>query len=666
MFLLAATSMNCGVVPPAHRHLSTPDVASSPPLILASDCPNSVRVETAAQLEATLRSSFVGCVLVARDRSLNMTGRSGLPIHAGVSLMGERGALGSRPTIFTDSLVASDDQPLFVFAVASNDVRISGLHLIGPEHGDRTDRAYAGGIHITEDPDNRLGRNILIEDCELEQWTGSAVAIDSVHSARIPRRFLPTWHRLSKGDAGLVLVQHNYIHNNSMDGGGYGVTVSTGAWATVEANVFDFNRHAVASDGFANTGYIARHNYVLNGGFMQGDYYNQHFDVHGTNDTDGDERSTGYGGYAGEYYEIVNNTIRGNQGYFVGFKTRPSCMLRGTPTAGAYFSNNIDVHVDLDSAVALKGTSGATGMGEDQSNFNFHANGNRFRTDNSGNLAAGDFDGDGRTDVVLTTGNAWFYSSAGSEPWQFLRLSDKVVGDLGFADVDHDGTTDILYKDDSGRVVYLKSGRVPPAVLTEAPVPIRDIRYGDFDGDGKADLFYAASGVWHVWYGASGQWKVTATSSLPISTFLFGEFDDVKGTDVAAVTSGMWAYSSGGAGGWTQLNASLRPSFDRAVAVDIDGNGKSDIIFDEQHQGESKWYWSRDGRGPVELFRDGTHSYRYPALRDLPIGRFDGTPTEQIISYYVGAPNPRLDDHFLIWRGGPNREFVSYSREPMK
>jgi hypothetical protein len=637
-------------------------------------CTNRLRVTSPADLESKLRSDFTGCIYIPADVTFDMSGCKTIPVHTGVWLIGERGALGSRPTLKVDT--PGPFELLAVGAmvgdtsVSANGVRISGIHFLGPENADRTNREYVTAIQITEDAETATGRNIVVEDCEFDQWLGSGVNITSTHQARTPAQFQAGWHALSKGDAGLVLVRHNFMHHNSMDGGGYGVTVSAGAWATVEANVFDFNRHSVSSDGFARTGYIARYNYVLNGGYRQDDFYNQHFDVHGTNDTNGNNASTGYGGSAGEYFEIANNTIRGAQGYDLGFKTRPSFMLRGTPTVGAFFNNNIDVHADLDAAVALKNSKRDTGYGEDQDAFHFHASGNHFQTDNSGQLGAGDFDGDGRTDVIVTTGNAWFYSSAGSEPWQFLYVSDKLVGDLGFADVDNDGKTDILYKDDSGHIVYLKSGRGSPAFLTDALVPMKDIRFGDFDGDGKADMFYTLAGAWHIWYGATRQWKVTpGSSSLPVSAFLFGEFDDVKGTDIAAVTSGMWAISSGATGSWTKLNAQLRSGFEHATAADLDGDGKADIVFDETNDGgDQRWFWSEDGRGPLVLFRDGTHSTRYPPLKNLPIGHFEAAPADEIITYYPSNFTQKndLDDFFMIWRGGPNQGLAKYSSHAMR
>src|SRR5262249_9380590 len=187
------------------------------------------------------------------------------------------------------------------------------------------------------------------------------------------------------------------------------------------------------SDGHAHSGYIARFNYVMEGGFKQGSYYNQRFDVHGTADH-------GYGGTAGEYYLIAFNTIRGDQTYYAGLSTRPALMLRGTPTKGLYFNSNVLVHDDLDAAVSLKYESGLSALfNNGDHDYHFHASDNQFATDHSTEIAAGDFDGDGHTDVFLATGTAWFFSRGGSQPWTYLQPSGLLTRDLAFADLDNDG-----------------------------------------------------------------------------------------------------------------------------------------------------------------------------------------------------------------------------------
>ena len=615
-----------------------------PPTLDPGDglCSRQARATSPVDLKARLESDFVGCIVIPKDVRWEMVdpcggkdefGRcvpallAGLPIKPGVRLIGERGLLGSRPTLFTtwqtiDRSPTGDGYSLFV--TTGKNVSVQGLHLLGPSAGSRSSSLpYVNGLRVTRDPADKSGTT-LVADNEFNEWAGSAIDVNSTIVALNEAEYPVGAPFFTRDDLGLVLVMRNYLHHNARDGGGYGVTVGHGAFATITGNVFDFNRHAVASDGRAHSGYSARFNYVLQGGFEQSGYWNQHFDVHGT-------ANDGYAGPAGDYYEVAYNTIRGEQTYsFLGVKSRPSWMLRGRPTGGAHFNANVDVHDDLDEAVSLKWDKSDTGFGEDHGKFNFHAAGNSFDTDNATEIAAGDFDGDGRTDVFVATGTAWFYSRGGVRPWEFLHASDKRTRDLALADIDNDGTTDVLYRDGAGALGVLKSGVQALVPLTTSPVPIGELRFGDFDGDARTDIFYTRDGQWMVWFGASRTWTPLQTSSLPVTELLFGEFDDVRGTDVAAPVSAAWSTSSGATRPWARLNAKLKDSFSRAVAADFDGNGRTDIAFTDGR----RWVFSADGRGPLTTLRAADGPPR-PELRALPVGRFTGGRRATVISFAV-------------------------------
>jgi hypothetical protein len=559
-----------------------------------------------------------------------------------------------------------------LFEITGNDVRVEGLHIRGhrpaSKHTVRDNPFYLHGITVIEDFDQKLGRRVVIADNEFDRWTGGGVDVTGSHRATTPNDWQSGWARPDRSDARLVRVVGNYMHHNAQDGGGYGVVVGCCAYVYVAGNVFDVNRHAVAASGNAYSGYIARFNYVLQGGVKQGSYWNQHFDVHGTADD-------GYGGYAGEYFLIADNTIRGEQSYYV-VKTRPAFMLRGRTgnprdhragvVNGSYFNGNYAVHDDLDSAVSLK-DRGDSGIGESHKKFNFHARGNRFDVDYTAEIAAGDFDGDGRTDVFLANGTGWFYSRAGVRPWEFLDGSNRRVRDLSFADVDNDGLTDVIFQRPNGKLAYLKRGSSPPVVLPSAPVGVKALRFGDFDGDGLTDIFYTRDRRWHVWYGSRRAWTQVGASRVPIGELIFGEFDDVRGTDIAAVANGAWSYSSAARGRWARLNAKRSSSFANAVAANFDGLGNTDIAFGSGQN----WRFSRDGTGPLVPLRRGRALPPYPRLDELLVGHFDGGARATVIAWNrvprVSPPGFRPGERLLIWRGlGTDQAFGRLSTQNMR
>ncbi len=574
----------------------------------------SVRACSPGHLADVLNSEFRGRIIIPRDAVWEMKGPTGqplrdLPVKSGVEIVGERGALGSRPTLFARDISTG----YALLRVTGNDVRIAGIRFLGPKPASTHDRTEptVQAIQVLEDFDQQLGRRVLIDDNEFEQWSSAGVSVRGAHEVRLPSEWDAAWKKPVPADASLVRVERNYMHDNVMDAKGYGVVVGGGAYVTVTGNVFDNNRHAVAASGKAFSGYVARFNYVLDNGIKEnGSYYNQHFDVHGVGDG-------GYGGPAGTFFDIASNTIRGEQGYKV-VKTRPAVMLRGRVAEGMLFRGNVLVHDNLDAAVSLTtgGLSGL-GIGENQGKFNFRPGRNRYDADYSTEIASGDFDGDRRTDIFVANGTAWWYSRAGVKQWEFLRESTARTGELAFADIDSDGRTDVLVRDGAGRLGYHKSGTAPLTPLTTLPVPVSELRFGDFDGDRRTDMFHTRNGQWYVWYASTRRWTPTQTSTAKVKDLLFGDFDLVPGTDVVAVRNKAWSYSSASTRSWARLNAQLTSNFNDAVVADFDGNGRDDIAVSSG----TSWRYSAGGRAPLAVMRNGNG---LRPLRSLQIGRFDG------------------------------------------
>lgn len=621
-------------------------------------------VTSAADLVQVLRAEppFKGCVVIPKDSSFDLTGQRGLPVRSGVSLVGERGELCSRPTVFTKD--KSEKHALFT--VVGDRVEVRGIHFLGPQDWDRSSEwPYVNAVQVDATHANKSGFDIVIEDNEMDQWTGAGVYVFSEQYARNEKEWQSGWIAPRVEDAGEILITHNFMHHNAREGGGYGVNVSKSSYATVLGNVFDYNRHAIASDGLAHTGYVARFNYVLQGGYTQGSgYYNQHFDVHGTElDDDGD--NSGYGETAGEYYEIAYNTFRGEQGYYV-WKTRPAFMLRGKSTIGSYFDANVCVHDNLDGAVALKMESGDSGWGEDHAAHNFFASGNSFDTDYSGELATGDFDGDGRTDVFVANGTAWWFSSGGVGEWIFLHASNKRTSQLGFADINNDGVTDILYRDGSGNVGWLNGGRAALAPLTTSPVAMADMRFGDFNGDKKTDIFYTHQKRWWIWYGGSGVWTTTQSSVLPISELRFGEFDSVPGTDVVASVNSAYSCSSGAATSWSTIGPQRSSSLAGMIAADFDGDGTTDLAYEKA---TNVWVYSKGARSAYDILREAPADAAYPSLKTNLVGKFDGDARVEVITWWLNVDPQNWDytNYFAMWRGdSPSQPFQRISNHGMR
>ncbi|MPY88606.1 MAG: hypothetical protein GEU99_11840 [Luteitalea sp.] len=621
-------------------------------------------VTSADDLVSVLESDYEGEIVIPGDAVFNLTGHRHLQIKAGVTLRSDRGGIRKGALIYTNDLVEERDengdlQSYALFDVIGNDVRIEGLRFRGPSQSP-TKTVPAFGIRIRSD----RARRVVVLNNEFFGWTYAGVAVHGPISPRCPDDLPPGQGRdMDRWQAGEILIQRNYFHHNVMDGKGDGVNIKHGAYARIEANVFDYNRHAIASDGRPYTGYIARYNYVLQGGHKEGGtfgYYNQHFDMHGCN---------GNGTEAGEFIEIAYNTFRGEQEYAFGFKTRPAFWLRGTPSDAAWFVENVLVHDDFGEAIRYENE------GE-----RLYVEGNSFNIDHSLELGVGDFDGDGYDDAFVATGIGWYYSSLGVAPWQFITRSTKTLDEIGFGDFDGDGYTDILesYNDDwryfSGREHKFNS------LDHGSAFGISSFRFGDFDGNGKTDVLRANGTAWYVSWDARTTWDEINTSDHDINQLRLGDFNGDGKTDIFSVRNGEWSWSSGGQAPWAKLNDALVDSLDSLVFGDFDGDGRTDVAYESG----SEWRFASGGQGASSQLRD-SDADQYKSIKKPVIGRFIGescnrcqstsaqaTARRDAFLRFEETPAPPLGSvigvKLVAWVYGAPRddEFFVVSRHPMR
>ena len=103
----------------------------------------------------------------------------------------------------------------------------------------------------------------------------------------------------------------------------------------------------------------------------------------------------------------------------------------------------------------------------------------------------GDFDGDGTQDLFLATGAAWYYAPAGKAEWRYLNAQTDKLDTLLFGDFDADGRTDVFTQHGGNRWDVSWGGASRWETINGSGPLLGNAAIGDFDGDHRADVFYA-------------------------------------------------------------------------------------------------------------------------------------------------------------------------------
>lgn len=212
-----------------------------------------------------------------------------------------------------------------------------------------------------------------------------------------------------------------------------------------------------------------------------------------------------------------------------------------------------------------------------------------------------DFDRDGKSDVfsAVPIGDGtyqWRYMSGGQGAWIDLAYDGTAPADLRFGDFNADAYTDVfsVIFDDGLQAYqwrYSSAGTSSWINLAYADFPIDQLRFGDFNGDGFTDVFVAddlGTGVyaWLVSYtlatGSQSFVQINTATTLP-EDMQFGDFDADGRTDVFTTVpdsgSGYyWIYSSGGSGAY-QTIAAGRPQGVHDLLAAGNFNDASQILF---------------------------------------------------------------------------------------
>jgi VCBS repeat protein len=523
-----------------------------------------------------------------------------IPIPAGVTIRGDRRGvlLGPQISQTGGNQGPPVDFPSFLEVTGPN-VRITGLRIRGPSRDPDGHQPALAGI---------LGHDesvTVVDHNDMSDWTRAAIDLYSVLGE--PVTCSPPTDRPHN-----LRIARNFLHHNEQQiGDGYGVASGWGANPLIDGNCFLMNRHSITGDGYAFSTYSAWNNLFLKSSPTTGG----DVDMHGqTGDPHDIHHDKGIGGAGAE---VVGNTFFGTG--------RPNFASRGVPCSGAIdvFRGNVSVQ-DLAGAVQWTASTEMPPYLRIDSKF--------CVPNPTSKLGVGDFDGDGKDDLLLATGAAWYYAPAANAEWRFLSAKTDTLNSLLFGDFDGDGRTDVFTQiGDTWLVSW--GGRSPWQVLSshhQVNGGMTDLAIGDFVGDGRADVFYADGTNWYVSDGGVEPFVYYATSSYRIVDLAFGDFDGDGKTDVVGVVANQWmAVFANQVHEWRPLRPALTTTMKGLIVADFDGDGHPDIAMIQHSTGQVLWQVSRSGTG------DWTSLTAIPDSRPFAaVGRFDDHPGADILVWH--------------------------------
>ena len=261
---------------------------------------------------------------------------------------------------------------------------------------------------------------------------------------------------------------------------------------------------------------------------------------------------------------------------------------------------------------------------------------------------AGDFDGDGLTDLYRPgAGSAYeklqFSTGDGrtfaSEQVPLTGTFTDLVGDF-----DGDRRDDVLHFNPDGPDAIWYGGadrgmsRVPVSA-SGGSTPV----VGDFDGDGYDDVYWAGPGRGsdQVWYGAASR-KLTMRSVKGITGRpVVGDYDGDRRSDILWIGSDTVWY--GAARGSFTVGAWDVPSRRKAVVGDFDGNGASDVFWYGPGSAVDWVDYGSLARLPLRATVDARGTY------DTAVGDFDGDRVDDVLLNGSGTD--------YVWYGTRLRTF---------
>jgi subtilisin family serine protease len=208
-------------------------------------------------------------------------------------------------------------------------------------------------------------------------------------------------------------------------------------------------------------------------------------------------------------------------------------------------------------------------------------------------------------------------------------------------DFNGDGRADIFWHGRGGPAsVWFSNGNGQFQVVPQPPAgPEFTAVVGDYDGDGRADILWAARpgiGNWLWTSRGDGTWGQAPAAATPGAGYLpvAGDFDGNGVGDVMWYGAGTvtWIWYGQRGGGFVVAGTGPVAAGYQAVAGDFDGNGKTDVLWWDARGGRD-WTWISLGGNTFSAHIGSELDGSYvPA-----VGDYDGDGRADIMWYRAGA-----------------------------
>jgi hypothetical protein len=265
-------------------------------------------------------------------------------------------------------------------------------------------------------------------------------------------------------------------------------------------------------------------------------------------------------------------------------------------------------------------------------------------------MVAGDFDGDGKDDILVCSTVSSFASILWGNTNRTFTADNRPgfcptgFGALRAGRFDSGTSDDILFYVPGTGTDYIKYGGGSGRSFATTPYTVDGSSYvpivGNFDGQNQDDIFWykPSDGIMYRWYslpGAGFHQSGVAYAADAGGPFVpvAGNFDGALGDDIFWHKAGsgadrIWYSLGGGSTSFTKVNATNVNGTYEPFAGDFDGDGKDDIFWEKAGAlGDSIWSGSSQA----------TQFVSRPAAMDgtfAPVsGDFDGDGLSDIFWY---------------------------------